>query len=190
MALSCDMSEKYKVGESQIPHFITTTIVDWVDLFTRPVYKDIIIDSLQHCSANKGLIVHAYCVMPSHLHLILSTEEDVLLQDVMRDFKKFTSKQLIKAIEQVGESRKEWMLKKFAFAAKRIRRGVSYKVWQDGFHPVELSTIAIMEQKLEYTHMNPVVEGYVFAGEDWVYSSAAHYAGRIEEQMVALQMLL
>lgn len=80
------------------------------------------------------------------------------------------------------------LLKKFAFVAKRLRRGVNYKVWKDGFHPVELTNNRMMDQKLEYTHQNPVVEGYVYKAEDWIYSSARFYTFQ-EEDKIALQML-
>jgi putative transposase len=64
----------------------------------------------------------------------------------------------------------------------------NYKVWKDGFHPIELSDSLMMDQKLEYIHQNPVVEGYVYAAEDWIYSSAGFYICQAEDK-VALQML-
>lgn len=182
------MSEKYKVGENIRPHFVTITTVDWVDVFTRLVYKDIIIDSLNYCIEAKDLGVYAYCIMPSHVHLIVSSDI-IPLQAIMRDMKKFTSKSIINAINEGGDSRKEWLLRKFAFAAQRIKRGVNYKVWQDGFHPIELTSNKLMEQKLDYLHNNPVTEGYVYQADYWVYSSAGYYSGRVNESMVALQML-
>ena len=181
------MSEKYKIGESQRPHFITITVIDWVDLFTRPVYKEIIIDSLNFCVENKSLVVYAYCIMPSHIHLIAGSTREPL-NGIIRDFKKFTSKALVKMIQENGESRREWLLNKFSFAAKRLKRGENYKLWQDGFHPVELTSNKMMDQRLDYLHNNPVVEEYVYSAEQWVYSSAGFYILN-EENRVALQML-
>lgn len=181
------MSEKYKIGESPRPHFITTTIIDWVDLFTRPVYKEIIVDSLNFCIENKSLVVYAYCIMPSHIHLIASSPREPL-NEIIRDFKKFTSKALVKMIQKTSESRQEWLLNKFSFAAKRLKRGVNYKLWQDGFHPVELTSNKMIDQRLNYLHNNPVVEEYVYSPEQWVYSSAAFYTLN-EENRVALKML-
>ena len=40
-------------------YFVTDTVVDWVDIFSRPIYKHIIIDSLQYCQKEKGLIIYA-----------------------------------------------------------------------------------------------------------------------------------
>jgi len=172
------MSEKYKVRNREGIYFITITVIDCVDLLTRKQYKDVIIDSLKYCKEQKGLIVHAFVIMSNHMHLIVSAKEAVKLQDVIRDFKKFTSKKLIEAIEHINESRREWLLKKFAFAAQRIKRGVNYKLWQDGFHPIELQTGEMVMQKLEYIHNNPVEAGIVNEQEHYVYSSAVNYTAK------------
>jgi REP element-mobilizing transposase RayT len=124
--------------------------------------------------------------MTSHVHLIISSES-IPLNEIIRDLKKFTSKALIWAIKQGPESRKVWLLKKFQFAADRINRVNTFKVWQDGFHPVELDSNTMMEQRLDYVHNNPVEEGIVRRPEDYVYSSAGDYAdekGLIEVSLI------
>lgn len=171
------MSTKYKVRNQEALHFITITVIDWVDLFTRPSLKHVIIDSLQFCQKQKGLIVFAFVLMPSHLHMIAKTKEGFKLEDTIRDFKKYTSKELIKTIQEYPESRREWLLNKFRFAADRIKKGVNYKIWKDGFHPVELSTTEMIEQRLTYIHNNPVEEEVVFETEYYKYSSVCIYAG-------------
>ncbi len=90
------MSEKYKFHDPDGIYFVTPTIVDWVDLFTRKEYCQLIIDSLQYCQLKKGLVIHAWCIMPSHLHLIISRTGDFGLSEIMRDFKKHTSKRIVK----------------------------------------------------------------------------------------------
>ena len=56
-------------------YFITSTVVDWVDVFTRPVYKHVIIESLEYCQKEKGLIIYAWVLMTNHLHAIVGVEE-------------------------------------------------------------------------------------------------------------------
>lgn len=180
------MSEKYKANLFGELYFITITVVDWVDLLTRPAYKEIIVESIKHCQLSKGLKVHAYVIMSNHWHAIVSSE-DTKLEEIIRDLKKFTSKRLIEMIGQINESRREWMLKKFEYVAKRVRKGVNYKVWQDGYHPIHLSSNEMIDQRLDYIHQNPVEEGYVYEPEHYVYSSAKDYAGLLG--LIALQML-
>lgn len=168
------MSERYKVIESQSPTFVTITIVDWVDLFVRPAYTKVIDDSLNYCIKSKGLVVHAYVYMTSHLHLIVSSNGEEL-QNIIRDFKKFTSKQLITEISNQAESRREWLLNKFSYEAKKSGRATNYKVWQDGFHPVLLDTYNKIEQRINYIHYNPVSAGFIFHERDWKNSSYSAY---------------
>ena len=143
------MSEKYKFGDAQGIYFVTLTVVYWIDLFTRKEIKHLIVKSLQHCQQNKGLVIHAWCVMPSHIHMIISSKQDSL-PGIMRDFKKFTSKEIIELINDVNESRKDWLIRAFANAAKNLKRIKKYKVWQDGNQPKQLETNHFIEQKLNY----------------------------------------
>jgi len=168
------MSERYKVINSEVPTFITITVTGWVDLFVRRVYSNIIDDALNYCIKNKSLKVHAYVYMTSHLHLIVSSTENEI-QDIIRDFKKHTSKELIKAIQDINESRREWMLNKFSYEAKRSGRTTNYKLWQDGFHPVILDTSEKLTQRLNYIHYNPIESGFVAEERDWVNSSYLAY---------------
>jgi putative transposase len=169
------MSEKFKARNHEGLYFITTTIVDWVDLFTRPTYKHIIVDSLNYCVTHKGLKIHAWVLMSNHIHLIASCEND--LASVMRDFKSFTSKQFSKAIDTAEESRKDWLLGKFRFAANRDLRSKDFKIWKDGYHPVELGSNEMIDQKMDYIHDNPVRQEIVFLPEHYLYSSARDYCG-------------
>ncbi len=168
------MSEKYKVIDSHQPTFITLTVIDWVDVFIRPEYTKILDESFNYCIAEKGLQVHAYVYMTSHLHAIVSSNGEEL-QNIIRDFKKFTSKRIVEAIQEYPESRREWLLKKFSYAAQRTKRGVNFKFWKDGFHPVILDTYIKIEQRVNYIHYNPVSARFVYHERDWLNSSYAAY---------------
>ncbi|WP_109833243.1 REP-associated tyrosine transposase [Reichenbachiella versicolor] len=171
------MANRYKIRDNEGLYFVTFTIVGWVDLFIRNDYRECIIDSLQYCTLHKGLNVHAYVIMTSHVHLIVSTEEGHDLIATIRDFKKFTSKALVKLIREIPESRREWMLKKFSYEAARKQRGHEYILWKEGYHAKQIETNDFLDQKLEYLHQNPVVGGFVSNPEEYLYSSARNYAG-------------
>lgn len=166
------MSRKYKFHNPEGVYFISFAVQGWVDVFTRNEYKNIIIDNLAYCQKNKGLELFAWCLMTNHLHLIARASEGNTLSNILRDFKKFTSKQVVKAIEDnERESRKEWLLQQFKTAD-----GIRF--WCRDNRPVELWSNAVIDQKLNYLHQNPVEEGVVFRAEDYVYSSATDYAGQ------------
>jgi len=165
----------YKIRHQSAPHFLTFSVVDWVDIFTRQLYRDLIVDSLKFCQENKGLLLHAWCIMTNHLHLIMSAREKGL-SDLLRGFKKYTSAQLVKAVsENKYESRREWMLRHFAKAGQENSRNPGNQFWQQDNHPVELYSAAFIAQKLNYIHENPVRAGWVEKPEHYLYSSSRNY---------------
>jgi putative transposase len=171
------MSTKYKFHDQDKLYFVSFSVVNRIDLFTRKEYKDIMIASWKHCQQYKGLEIYGYCIMTSHIHMIIGTHGDNL-ENIMRDMKKYTSDTLRAAIEQhPAESRKEWMLWMMKRAGKKNSQNKSFQLWQQDNHPIELFDLKILHQKLDYTHYNPVVAGIVENPEDYLYSSARNYFG-------------
>ena len=165
----------YKIRNQAAIHFITFAVVEWVDVFTRQEYRDIMLDSIRFCQTEKGLLLHCWCMMSNHLHLIVSAKNEDL-SDVLRDFKKFTSKQVIAAIENNSkESRKDWMLKIFREQGEKNSRNTSYQFWRQDNQPQELYSAAFIFQKMNYVHNNPVEAGIVEKPEHYLYSSAKDY---------------
>ena len=142
----------------------------------RKNHKMTLIDSLKYCQEKKGLEIFAWCLMPSHLHMIVRAKEGFNLSDIIRDFKTFTSKTIIKQIQEEPESRREWMLERFKNEALQHPKSGKYKFWQDGYHPVELYSPEFTKQKLNYLHNNPVEELLVQYPWDYMFSSARNYA--------------
>lgn len=169
------MSSKYKVGEDAIPHFVTFSVVGWVDVFSREQYKELLMESLQHCQQHKGMVLHAWVIMTNHVHLIISSNTNKL-EHIVRDLKKYTSKQIIKSIqENNSESRKEWMLNLFGYAGKNNTNNKEYQFWKQDYHPIELNSTEKIKQRLDYLHENPVRSGLVWEPWHYKYSSAIDY---------------
>lgn len=163
---------QWKVHKSNLVYFVTTSIVGWQPVFTAASYFEILIDGLKFCTANKGLHLHGYVIMPNHAHYILSTDENIGLSDVMRDFKTHTSRMIT---ERLALDRKTETLAEFEKAAHKAKRGSRFKVWQDGFHPIAIRSQLFFNQKLNYIHYNPVEKKFVKEPEEWIYSSARNY---------------
>lgn len=165
------MSELRKAN-TDASYFLTLTVVGWIDIFTRSRYCDIIIDSLNFCKENKGLEVFGYVIMPSHLHMVARHNESKL-NEVIRDFKSFTAKEIIRVVDQEsGESRKDWLLHLFKYHAKFKQQNKTYQFWQKTNHAIELLNPEMIDQKIEYIHNNPVQAGLVIDPCSWMYSSA------------------
>ena len=180
-------ADNYFIKDQQSVYYLTFTVVDWIDVFTRNIYKTVIVDSLNFCIANKGLEVFAWCLMSNHLHLVCRAVEENRLSDIIRDFKKFTAKSILEMIKTTPESRRDWMLYRFKFAGKFDNRITHYRFWQDTNHAIQIDNTEILEQKINYTHDNPVRAMIVGKQEDYLYSSARDYAG--EKGLVNIQLV-
>jgi putative transposase len=173
------MSTKYKFIDKDGIYFVSFATVSWVDVFTRPVYNEVFIDSVRYCQLNKGLCLHAWCLMSNHAHLVFSRSGQYSHSDILRDLKKFTSKKLIEAIENnPSESRKEWMLNIFGNAGQNKINNKDFQFWQQDNHPIELFSPSVTFQKIDYVHNNPVVAGIVSEADHYLHSSARDYLGK------------
>jgi len=168
--------DRYIIENQNGVYFLAFTVIDWIDLFTRKEFCIVLVNSLNYCIKEKNLEVFAYVIMSSHVHLVCRVNEPGKLSDVTRDFKKFTSKEFIKIMDEIGESRKEWLLKSFSFEAQRIGRAKNYKIWKDDNHAVEIGEYIDIEQKVNYIHENPVKAMIVENAEEYIFSSARDYA--------------
>lgn len=180
------MSRKYKFGGNDKLYFVTYTVINWIDVFIRDEYRQVLFDSWAYCKQHKGLEIYAYCIMTSHVHMIIGSNNKPIA-DIIRDMKSFTSTQMRKAIENhEGESRKEWMLWMMKRAGLKNANNRDFQFWQQDNHPIELYSAEVMEQKLNYIHQNPVLAGFVGQAEHYTYSSAANYAGQKGQMDVIL----
>lgn len=172
------MSRSYKFHNPDGVYFVTFAVVEWFDVFTRNEYKNIIVDSLQYCQRLKGMEIFSWCIMTSHVHLVFRGAGSQKPELLLGDFKRFTSKAIVKAImENPKESRKEFLLDQFLKAGSKSSNVNKYQFWRHDNKPIELWNNKVIDQKIEYIHQNPVEEGLVFRAEDYVYSSAVDYAG-------------
>ncbi|MEP7319280.1 MAG: transposase [Panacibacter sp.] len=141
------MGSKYTFSENDHLYFVSFAVVDWIDVFTRKEYKDIIVASLGFCQQNKGMELYAWVIISNHVHLIVGSATNAL-SAIMRDMKKHTSSKLKEAIESnAKESRKEWMMDLFHKAGKANSNNENFQFWQQDNHPIELITP-------KFTHKN------------------------------------
>jgi REP element-mobilizing transposase RayT len=171
------MGEAYQIKDQEMPYFLTFQVVGWADVFSRKVYRDFIVENLTFCRKEKGLFLYGYVVMTNHLHLVVQ-QKDGNLSGWIRDFKKFSSKKLLKMVlENQVESRKDWLQMIFTFHAKANKRSGDMQFWTHENHAVELNNSKMIESRMRYIHENPVRAGIVEQPEDYLYSSARNYSG-------------
>jgi REP element-mobilizing transposase RayT len=149
------LSDGYKIRDQTLPHFITATVADWVDVFTRTSYRDVVVACLDFCIRDKAMVLLGYVIMSNHIHMIVQSG-DGDLSGLLRDFKKFTASKILEKIKSDPESRREWMLERFKKGTDSHSRNKNYQFWQYGNHPEEIYSNKFMWSKLDYIHLNPV----------------------------------
>ncbi len=171
------MSQKYKFHNKEGLYFISFATVYWIDVFVRDIYFAVITDSLEFCRKNKGMELFAYCILPSHVHLIFRDRNNDPGK-LIKELKTYTSKKMQEIIsENMQESRREWILWMMERAGLKNSNVKSKQFWQQSNHPIELWGSKAIQQKLEYIHNNPVEAGFVTEPHHWKYSSAANFSG-------------
>lgn len=163
---------RYVITEPDRPHFLTCTIVQWLPIFTRPEAVAIIFDSWEYLRQRDRFQLYGYVILENHLHLIAQAPQ---LDRCIARFKSFTARQIIDLLQQRNA---QTLLRQLAFAKPTHKCDRAYQLWQEGVHAELILDEAMMRQKLDYIHHNPVKRGYVDDPEDWRYSSARNYLGQ------------
>jgi len=112
-----------------------------------------------------------YVIMPDHIHLLIWPIGKSTPADIMRDYKEFTSKRIIRQAEV--EKIESWLV---AFRQAGTNTGRSEnKVWQDSYWDTNVYSELFLKQKLNYIHNNPVRAGLVSSPDESPYSSYHNY---------------
>ncbi len=163
---------RYKIFEESHPHFLTSTVVNWLPIFGSPPITQIVLDSLQFPQKHERLTVYAYVILENHLHLIASADN---LSKEIANFRSYTARQIIDFYQAKNV---QYILKQLNYHKLRHKTDRDYQLWQEGTHPQLIQGEVMMRQKIEYIHYNPVKRGYVDEPTHWRYSSARNYAGQ------------
>lgn len=168
------MTKNFKSKEPGIPYFATFTVIEWLNVFTKPQYISVLWDSLQYCRKEKGLKLYGFVFMTNHLHLIISADlEDVKLWQVIRDFKKFTAQKIIQMMQK--EENRRWILDVMKAAGAQNNANTQYQFWIQDDGAEEIQSDKFFLQKLTYIHENPVRAQIVTDACSYAWSSARLY---------------
>jgi REP element-mobilizing transposase RayT len=160
---------RYRIFDTEHPHFLTGTIVGWLPVFSFPEAVEIVFDSWRWLQRERGLEIYGYVVLENHFHLIAAAPD---LANAIKSFKMYTARRILAFLDTRGA--KMWLAQLRAMKLPHKTES-DYQLWQEGSHAEQIDGRPMMEQKLEYTHLNPVRRRYVDRPEHWRYSSARNY---------------
>ena len=177
----------YRIHYPYNTYFLTFQVVGWADIFSREIYREIIVDCMQHCIDNKGLNIHAFVIMTNHVHVIWQSDEEKLY-NIVRDFKRVSARKILDKVKNSGkESRKEWLLMIFRYHARKNKRSGKYQLWTHENRAIHLRSTKRKRLCLKYIHMNPVRAGWVLNPAEFKYSSYSAYCN--EDCLLPIEIL-
>ena len=135
---------RYKIYEPTHPHFVTSTILHWLPIFTRQESVDIILNSLKFLQKQDNLRLHAYVILENHLHMVLRSDD---LRKSMESFKKFTAREILNLLRRENATT---ILDQLAFYKKAHRKEKSFQVWEEGYQPKLIQSEAMLKSKNPY----------------------------------------
>jgi REP element-mobilizing transposase RayT len=177
----------YRIKDENALYFLTCATVEWIDVFTKRKYKEVFIDSLNHCVQEKGLVIYGWVLMSNHFHMIVIAKDGFNLSGIIRDLKKHITKEVVKMIQEEPESRSSWLLDEMLKAGASNSKKQTFQLWRNDNHPIHLFKPETIAQKLKYIHRNPVEEGIVSFPQEYQYSSAIDYSG--EKGLVQIELV-
>ena len=152
-------------------YYITINIQNRLNLFVRPSFVITLYDSLNYYRYKQSYKILGYGIMPDHLHLLIWPYGEATISEIIRDFKTFTAKRIIKQAEV--EKQQDLLIASKKAGAETGRS--NNKVWQDDFWDKVIYTEKYLRQKLNYIHRNPVRAGLVNDVGLYPYSSYQNY---------------
>ncbi len=177
------MRSRNKIYNENGVFFITSTTVDWLDLFNTKDTFQILIDSINFNVSERNLKVHAYVLMKNHFHLICTGEN---LSKIINSIKSYSARKFVEKFQTENDI---LTLNKLRKNKKNFKTDREFQFWQEGFYPKEMLNTEILNQKIEYIHANPVRKGYCENNCDWEYSSARFYEKDIEGDIKVIKTL-
>jgi putative transposase len=151
-------------------HFITFSCYRRVSLLGSGPARDTFVVTLERVRRWYGFYLIGFVVMPEHVHLLLSEPERGNLAVVLQMLKQIVSQKLNERREKPGAP---------SFS-RSVREGGAPRshlpFWQPRYYDFNVWSESKLAEKLDYMHQNPVKRGLVTRPEDWIWSSARHYA--------------
>ncbi len=139
---------RYKIFENEYPHFLTSTVANWLPIFSNQTVAQIILDSLKFLQTEQRLTLFAYVIMENHLHLVAAADD---LAKQAANFRSYTARQIIDFYKAQNNHYMLDQLKQYKLKHKTDR---DHQLWQEGTHPQQIQGEAMMRQKIEYIHLN------------------------------------
>jgi REP element-mobilizing transposase RayT len=158
------------VSKNSPLYFITSVTHKRLPVFRTDRLKQVFCNALDEARNSGGFKIHAYTVMPDHFHII--TNSKLNESETLRYLNGVSARRLIQYLKENGF---ESSLLKLRIETKE--RNYKHSLWEHHSNSFEIKTDAVMMQKVNYIHQNPVEEGLCERPEGYRFSSVRFWRG-------------
>ncbi|GGE61102.1 transposase IS200 family protein [Pedobacter psychrotolerans] len=160
--------------------FFTATCLNWQNLLLEKRHKEIVLDSLKFLVKENRIWLYGYVIMPNHIHILWSKQDEWIEKSIQQQFLKYTAQQIkFNLIANFPEQLRNY---------KSTQADRQYHFWERRPYNATILTREIFEQKLEYVHYNPVKKGLCLESHDYEYSSARFYLMNQKNEIITHYM--
>lgn len=168
------MATRHKIFLPEEIYFLTFTILDWKSIFWEDKYFNLIYKWFDYMKDKYDNRIHAYVIMPNHIHLLLKvSNQSRPAPKLIQNAKRFLAYEIVKYLK---DDQNEELLNFFQKRA-RVKNRASHKIFKDGYDSLIIQSRKFFLEKLNYIHKNPCSPKWnlVEKAEDYKHSSASNY---------------
>lgn len=154
-------------------YHITATLTEWLPLLARDDIRQAVCHEIKLALGRFGASLNAFVIMPDHLHLVVSILEAGQLHDFLKCWRGRSARHIIDMLIRQND------LDSLAVMARHANGGCSYALWKEQARALPLPTKAMLNQKIDYIHANPLRRGLVELPSEWPHSSWNWYESRV-----------
>ncbi len=154
-------------------YFWTATIHKWMYLLESDSNKQLIIDYLKKLSDEGFITVYSFMIMPNHMHLIWQQNKLNGKETPKGSLLKYTGHEFLKKLKVESKS--------YLYEVNAANK--KHEIWQRDSLGIEIYSVKVAKQKIDYIHNNPVNGKWQLAKDyfSYHYSSARFYETGIDE---------
>ena len=154
-----------KISKDNPCYYLTSVTNNRLPVFKTDKLKEVTAKALDEARKSAEILIFAYVIMPDHYHLL--TDSSRKPSEVLRYLNGITARRVIDYLKVNNFTSSLEKLKQ-----ETKKREYKYSLWEHHPNAFSVTSEAVLMQKVNYIHQNPVRAGFIERAEDYLYSSA------------------
>lgn len=154
-------------------HELTFSTYRRIPVLRYPECADIVLATLERARELLSFQVHAYVIMPEHVHVLIGPQHGTKVSAILARIKQPASQRIAKSLRRSNPQLADLMRVKVSEDKWETR------IWQQGGgFDRNVYSSEVARKMINYIHQNPIRRGMCRLPEEYTYSSAGDYLGK------------